>query len=318
MLDPQAKALLERMAKANRPPMHTLSPEQARAEYRGSRRALSPDPPNVASIENHTIVGPHGPIGLRSYRPLGTEDSEILPALVYFHGGGFTIGDLDTHDVVCRSLANGARCAVISIDYRLAPENKFPKAIDDAITAVRWVAENARARHIDPDKIAIGGDSAGGNLSAVTAIVARDAGNPKIRFQILIYPGTHAPHHTRSAERNGQGYSFTRELLDYFRQNYVRSPEDYSDWRCSPLLAPDLSRLPPALIITAGYDPLLDDGKAYAEKLQAAGVPVTYACYEGMIHGFITMGKVLDAANTAIQQCATALRQAFADQSETQ
>jgi acetyl esterase len=311
MLDPQAKALLERVAAAGRPTLDTLSPPDAREEYRRSRRALHPEPPEVASVDNLSIPGPHGPIGARAYRALGTQASELLPALVYFHGGGYTVGDLDTHDVVCRSLANEARCAVISIDYRLGPEHKFPAAVDDCVAATRWVAAQAATLRIDADRVAVGGDSAGGNLATVTALIVRDRGAPKLVFQMLIYPGTHPPHRTRSAERLAKGYLLTRDLINYFRSNYVRGPEDFNDWRCSPLIAPDVSRLPPALIITAGYDPLVDEGKAYADRLAAAGVPVTYKCYEGMVHGFINMGKVLDAANVAFKECGAALAQTF-------
>ena len=311
MLDPQAKALLERVATAGRPALHTLSPPDAREEYRRSRKALQSDPPEVAAVENLSIPGPHGPIGARVYRARGTQPPELLPVLVYFHGGGYTVGDLDTHDVVCRTLANEARCAVASIDYRLAPEYKFPVAVDDCVAATRWVAAHAGKLRIDADRVAVGGDSAGGNLATVTALIVRDQGHPKLTYQLLIYPGTHPPHRTASAERLAKGYLLTRELINYFRSNYVRGPEDFNDWRCSPLIAPDVSRLPPALILTAGYDPLVDEGKAYADRLAAAGVPVTYKCYEGMVHGFVIMGGVLDAANAALTECGAALAQAF-------
>ena len=317
MLDPQVKALLERIAAAGRPSLHTLTPPEAREEYRRSRRALHPDPPEVAAIKNLTFPGPDDTLGARLYRAIGAGAEETLPGLVYFHGGGFVIGDLDTHDVVCRGLANAARCAVVSIDYRLAPEHKFPAAVDDAVAATRWVAEHAGELGIDATRLAVAGDSAGGNLAAVVALTARDGGRPALVFQVLIYPGTHPPHHTRSAEVNGQGYVLTRDVVDYFRRNYVRGPKDFDDWRCAPLLAPDVTRLPPALVITAGYDPLLDEGKAYAEKLAAAGVTVQYTCYDGLIHGFITMGRVLDAANRAIDECGAALARAFAQRGGT-
>lgn len=312
MLDPQARALLERVAAAGRPSLHTLTPAEAREEYRRSRRALHPEPPEVAAVANLRIPGPGGPIGARLYRAHGTTASELLPALIYFHGGGFIIGDLDTHDVVCRTLANAGRCAVVSVDYRLAPEHKFPAAVEDAEAALNWVASEAPQLRIDRERLALGGDSAGGNLTAVATLIARERSGPKLVFQLLIYPGTRPPHNTRSAEMNGHGYMLTREVLNYFRHHYARGPEDFEDWRCSPLLAPDLARLPPALIITAGYDPLLDEGKAYAERLAAAGVAVEYVCYEGMMHGFITMGRVLDAANQALAQAGAALAKAFA------
>lgn len=312
MLDPQAQALLERIATAGLPLLHTLSPEGAREQYRRARIPLQPPPPEVASVVDRAVPGPHGPIPVRLYRPLGTQPSERLPALVYFHGGGFTIGDLDTHDVPCRALANQARCAVVSVDYRLGPEHKFPKAVDDCVAATSWVASHARELGIDATRLAIGGDSAGGNLATVTALTAREAGGPKLVFQLLIYPTTTLQHDTAStAELGRSGYLLTLDLMHYFRDCYLGDPKDARDWRCSPLLAPDLSRLPPALIITAGYDPLRDEGKAYAGRLAASGVSVAYTCYEGTIHGFITMGAVLNHAQTAIGESATALAAAF-------
>ncbi|MFL6656134.1 MAG: alpha/beta hydrolase [Sulfurifustis sp.] len=311
MLDPQAKKLLEQIAAAGRPPMHTLPAPEARQVFRESRMPLQPDPPEVASVENRNIPGPHGSIGVRLYRPRGARAEDRLPALVYFHGGGFTIGDLDTHDTLCRSLANEAACAVISVDYRMGPEHKFPKAVDDSVAATRWVAAQASALHIDPDRIAVGGDSAGGNLATVVALTARDAGSPKLIFQLLIYPTTTLHHDTPSTQALAQGHLLTLDTMLFYRNNYLRTVADRSDWRASPLLAGDLSRLPPAFILTAGYDPICDEGKAYAEKLRAAGVPTTYKCYDGMIHGFIGMGKVLDAANDAIRECGARLRAAF-------
>lgn len=312
MLDPQAQALLEQVAKANRPAVQTLSPADARKIYRDSRLPLQPSPPpQVAAVEDRRIPGPHGPIGLRLYRPLGASPADILPALVYFHGGGFTIGDLDTHDVVCRALANAARCAVASVDYRLGPEHKFPKAVDDCVAATRWVSAQAQALRLDPGRIAVGGDSAGGNLATVVALIARDSGGPPLAYQLLIYPTVTLHHDTPSSRELAQGYLLTMDTMHYFRECYLSSPAERSDWRASPLLAPDLSRLPPALIQTAGYDPIRDEGKAYAQKLEAAGVPVTYRCYDGMIHGFITMSKVLQAADRAFDEAGAALARAF-------
>lgn len=311
MLDPQAKALLEEIVAAARPPMDRMNATEARQAYRDSRIPLQPPPPDVAAVEDRYVPGPHGPIGIRIYRPLGSGAAEVLPALVYFHGGGFMIGDLGTHDTVCRSLANAARCAVISVDYRMGPENKFPTAVDDCVAATRWVAVHARELRVDADRLAIGGDSAGGNLATVTALTARDAGGPKLVFQLLIYPTTTLQHNTPSTAELSEGYVLTYPLMKYFRAAYLNGPEDQIDWRASPLLAPDLSRLPPALVITAGYDPIRDEGKAYADRLEAAGVETEYMCYEGMIHGFITMGKVLDATRDAIRISAAALSKAF-------
>jgi acetyl esterase/lipase len=311
MLDPQAKALIERVAAAGRPPLESMSAPDARQAYRESRIPLQPEPPDVASAEDRAIPGPHGPIGVRIYRPLGSNPTETLPVLVYFHGGGFTVGDLETHDTVCRSLANAAGYALVAVDYRMGPEHKFPKAVDDCFAATRWVAAHAKELRVDADRLAVGGDSAGGNLAAVTALNARDAGGPKIVFQLLIYPTTTLQHNTPSTAALAEGHILTFAVMKYFRAAYLNGPEDQTDWRASPLLARDHSRLPPALIITAGYDPIRDEGKAYADKLKAADVQTEYRCFEGSIHGFITMGKVLDAADDATQTSAAALRNAF-------
>lgn len=312
MLDPQAQAVIDRTLAAGRPPLHTLPAPEARAAYRAMRKPLQPDPPPVAAVEDRDIPGPHGPVGLRLYRPQGARPDEALPALIYIHGGGFVVGDRDTHDVLCRSLANQAHCAVVSVDYHLAPEHKFPAAVDDCIAAAGWVAREAAALGIDPRRIAIGGDSAGGNLATVTAIAARDAGGPRLAFQLLIYPTTADPFETESGKTLSRGnYLLTRDLIKHWEESYLRGPEDYDDWRRAPLHAPDLSHLPPAFVLTCGYDPLHDEGKAYADRLRAAGVPVRYTCYEGMVHGFIMMGRVVDAANRAVSECAEALAEAF-------
>jgi acetyl esterase len=310
-LDPQARAVLERLARANIPAYSEIGAVAARALYRETRGALSLPPPEVARIENRSASGPAGDIPVRLYRPLGTLDEEKLPVVVFFHGGGWTIGDLDTHDVVCRELANAARCAMVSVEYRLAPEHKFPAAVDDAIAAMHWVARDAERFNLDAERIAVGGDSAGGNLAAVVALACRDHG-PRLAMQLLIYPATDmaadAPSHSTFAD----GYMLTRERIEWYRSNYLRRPEDATDWRASPLKATDLSRLPPAYIVTAGFDPLHDEGRAYAERLRAAGVSVIYECFQGMIHGFITMGGVVAAAHHAVYRAAQALRQAFA------
>jgi acetyl esterase len=235
--------------------------------------------------------------------------NETLPALMFFHGGGWTIGDLDTHDVLCRQLAVGARCAVFSVDYRLAPEHPFPAAVDDCFAATRYVAENAAKLKIRG--IAVGGDSAGGNLAATIALLARDAGGAALAFQLLIYPATDQRMGSASHERNGQGYLLTREAIRYFRRNYLPNERDWSDWRASPLLANSHANLPPALVVTAGYDPLIDEGRAYADKLRAAGVEVAYREFADMVHGFVLFGGVVDTANAAVAQCCSALRAAF-------
>lgn len=301
-LHPQVQALLERVARSALPPYHTVSAPVARRIYRDTRAVLAPKAPEIAearllAFENYAM---------RVYRPV---PGETLPALVYFHGGGWTIGDLDTHDVLCRQLALGARCAVFSVDYRLAPEYPFPAAVDDCWAATRYVAENAAKLKIHG--IAVGGDSAGGNLAAAISLLARDQGGPAIGFQLLIYPATDQRCASASHERNGQGYLLTRDSIDFFRRAYLPDEKDWLDWRASPLLAKSHANLPPALVIAAGYDPLVDECRAYADKLRGAGVSVTYREFADMVHGFILFGGVIDASNAAVQECCAALRTAF-------
>jgi acetyl esterase len=301
-LHPQVAELLLRAARSPLPPYHTVSAPVARRIYRDTRAILSPKAPELPEVrllvtENFT---------LRVYRPV---KNGKLPALVYFHGGGWTIGDIDTHDALCRELAIGARCAVVSVDYRLAPEYPFPAAVEDCFAATRYVADNAARLNIG--RIAVGGDSAGGNLAASVSLLARDTGGPEITFQLLIYPATDQRLATASHERNAQGYLLTRDAIHYFRRAYLPNEKDWADWRASPLLANSHARLPPALVITAGYDPLLDEGRAYAERLKAAGVNVEYREYVDMVHGFILFGGVLDTANAAVAECCAALRRAF-------
>jgi acetyl esterase len=309
-VDPQMQAVLERVAKSALPPFYTVSAVEARRIYKDTRAVLSPPVPEVGAVRALAARGPAGPIPLRLYRGLGTAAGTPLPLLVYFHGGGWTIGDLDTHDIICRTLANNAHCAVVAVDYRMGPEHKFPAAVEDCIAATRWIAAEAPALGVDAARIAVGGDSAGGNLAAVVAITLRDAGGPPLVFQVLAYPATDQRMDTASHARFGEGYLLTRNNMLWFRDNYL-DPRDYDDWRASPLRAADLARLPPAHIITAGYDPLLDEGRAYSDRLVAAGAPVLYECFEGMAHGFLTMGGVVAAANHALYRLGQSLVQAF-------
>ena len=309
-LHPQAKALLELIERNGLPPTHTLSPDEARRFYRERRSYTQPTPPEVASVAELQADGPAGAIPVRLYRPRGSDAGTVLPLLVYFHGGGWVIGDLDTHDTLCRELANGAGCAVASVDYRLAPEHRFPAAVDDCIAATRWLRRHAGALQLDATRLAVGGDSAGGNLAAVVAIAARDAGDPPIRFQLLIYPATDMRRGAPSHTTNGQGYLLTRDTIAYFCGHYMGEASE-ADWRASPLLREDLFGLPPALVITAGYDPLRDEGLAYAQRLSEAGNLATQVCFERQIHGFITMGRVIDEANDAVAISALKLRGAL-------
>ena len=312
MLHPQTQALLDLMVERGVPPTHTLTPVEARAFYRERRGFTQPAPPAVAQVRDLQSEGPHGAIPLRLYRPLGASESASLPVLVYYHGGGWVIGDLDTHDTLCRELSNGADCAVVAVDYRMGPEHRFPAAVDDCLAATRWVRSHAGELCLDATRLAVGGDSAGGNLAAVISIAARDAGDLPIAYQLLIYPATDQRRNTPSHTSNGQGYLLTTDTMDYFTGHYITDPAQYTDWRASPLLHTDLTRLPPALVLTAGYDPLRDEGAAYAEALTAAGNRATYVCFERQIHGFITMGKVLDEANSAVALCAAELKRALA------
>jgi acetyl esterase len=308
MLHPQARALLDLIELRGLPPTHTLSPKDARALYRERRHATQPPPPKIGEVKDITASGPNGPIPMRLYRPLDQPGGAMLPVLVYFHGGGFVIGDLDTHDTLCRELSNQARCAVVAVDYRLAPEHRFPAALTDCIAAVRWIRDGAAELQLDAARLAVGGDSAGGNLAAVVCIDARDRGDPPIAFQLLIYPATDLSCTLPSHAENGQGYLLTRETIDYFTGHYIPDRAQHGDWRASPIVHPDLSNLAPALVLTAGFDPLRDEGAAYAERLSAAGNRAVYINFPRQIHGFITMGRVIDEANTAVVLCAAELR----------
>jgi acetyl esterase len=297
---PQVAALLEAAARSPLPTLDKVSAFVARRLYAERCRTVAPkNPPAIAA----RIVLADGVV-VRAYRP---SKEDVLPALVFFHGGGWTIGDLDTHDTLCRELAKGASCAVFSVEYRLAPESPFPAAVEDCIRATEWVAREAAALRIDSTRIAVGGDSAGGNLAAVVALHMPD----RLCYQLLIYPATDQHLRAGSLTRNGQGYLLTLPLMERFRANYLPDPATYADWRASPALAKSFKGLPGTFILTAGFDPLLDEGREYAELLARDGVEVAYRSYEDMIHGFILMGGVLDTANAAVADCCAALRRAF-------
>jgi len=311
MLHPQARALLRMIEEKGVPPTHTLTPVEARAFYRERRTFTQPDPPEVGSVRDLQAPGPAGPIPLRAYRPAGAPPDAVLPVLVYYHGGGWVIGDLDTHDVLCRQLCNLSGCAVVAVDYRMGPENRFPAAVDDALAATRWVRSQARELKVDPARLAVGGDSAGGNLAAVVALTARDTGNLPIAFQLLIYPATDQRRGWPSHAANGQGYLLTKESMDYYHDHYLPDPAQDLDWRASPLLHANHAKLPPAFVLTAGYDPLRDEGLQYAHKLSEGGNRAALVNFERQIHGFITMGRVIDEANVAVQLCAAQLKHAL-------
>lgn len=309
--DPQVRAFLAQLAQAKAPGYESMGVKLARRVY-SQRADMNMPTVEVAEVRDIEVQGGAGKLAARLYRAQGSAAEDILPALVYFHGGGWVLGDLETHDPICRELANLARCAVIAVAYRLSPEHKFPEPVEDAIASTRDVIARAAELRIDPKRIAVGGDSAGGTMAAVTAIVLRDAGGPPLVMQLMIYPPTDisradTPSHLDFAE----GCGLSRASVLWFREQYLPEGEDGSDWRASPLRAPDLSRLPPACIITAGFDTLRDDGRLYAEALQKAGVTVSYECFEGMIHGFINMGRIFAAARHALYRSAQALQSTF-------
>jgi acetyl esterase/lipase len=305
-LDPQAKAVL-----AQFPPMPDFDAIPLPLLRQGfEQSALSPgEPEPVAHVENLRLPGPDGEIPVRLYRP---ESKGALPGLVYFHGGGFVLCNLESHDGVCRSLANAAGCAVVSVDYRLAPEHPFPAAHEDCYAATRFVAERGRELGIDSARIAVGGDSAGGNLTAVVSQMARDRRGPRLRFQLLVYPVTDASFDTPSYRENAEGYFLTTNMMKWFWGKYLADPADAANPYASPLRAKDLTGLPPGLCITAEFDPLRDEGEAYAARLRQAGVDVTAKRYDGMFHGFFGMAAMLDQAKTAVAQAAGALKRALA------
>ncbi len=307
MLHPQARALLDLMVERGVPPTHTLTVDEARHFYRERRRITQPAPPDLDQVQDLSAEGPGGPIALRLYRH--GQAPGPWPVLVFFHGGGWVIGDLDTHDTLCRELALGSGCAVVSVDYRMGPEHPFPAAVDDAVAATRWVAARADALGLDATRLAVGGDSAGGNLAAVVALALR--GELPLAFQLLIYPATDQHRLTDSHRDNAQGYLLTADTMAWFHDHYITDLAQDDDWRASPLRHPDLRGLPPALVLTAGYDPLRDEGVAYAQRLSEAGVRATLLSFERQIHGFILMGRVIDEANEAVAACADALRRAL-------
>lgn len=310
-LDSQVAAFIEKAAQAGISPYWKLTPPEARKLFRDTRANVSPPAPDVGRVDHLSMPGPGGEIKLRYYRPFASSSESVLPILVFFHGGGWVIGDLDTHDIACRIYANTAHCAVLSVDYRLAPEHKFPSAVDDAVASVQWVRANAIALKVDLSRIAVGGDSAGGNLAAVAALALRDRSGSALAFQLLIYPVTDLRMNTESYSTKGEGYMLTRTSMQWFRDQYLRGSEDVVDWRASPLLAASHAGLPPAYVVTAGFDPLVDEGRAYAEKLIASGVQVTHENYEGMIHGFFGMSGILTTASEALIRAGEALGSAF-------
>jgi len=293
-VDPQIQVLLD--ARAKLPPLHTLSVEDARAQM-AARAIPGLRIPEVASVVNRDMQGPAGSLPLRIYTPHGTGP---FPLMVFFHGSGFVVCSLDTHDPMCRNLCAGAGCVVVSVDYRLAPEHKFPAAADDSLAATRWAVANAAALNADPSRVVVAGDSAGGNLAAVVALRARDEGGPKLAGQLLIYPVTdyHDPGWP-SMQQNAEGYGLTRQGMAWFWDHYLADRSQAAHPHACPIKANDLSGLPPAYVITAEYDPLRDEAEAYADALTRAGVATKMRRWDGMNHGFFFFPGLVDKASAA-------------------
>jgi acetyl esterase len=308
-LHPDAERLMALIRSVGRPPFETMTPAEARDAYEEGRRALQLPPEDVAAVRDIAIDGPGGRLALRAYRGAGTNDV-ALPCVLFLHGGGWMLGDLDTHDGPCRRLANLAECRVIAMDYRLAPEHPFPAAVADAAAALTYIAANAGALGVDPARLAVGGDSAGGNLAAVLAIMGRDGMVPATACQVLIYPVTDLRMTTASYARVTADVPLTADTMRWFVERYA-GPGERNDRRASPLLAHSLAGTPPALVLTVGQDPLADEGRAYAARLEAEGVRVTAVHFSDQVHGIVTMNRWIAASDVVLQLAAGALRDAW-------
>jgi acetyl esterase len=307
-LDEQAEAFLRQLDEAGGPPLNEMTPAEAREALAATVEETAGDPEPVGSITNRTIPGPLGDIPIRVYAP---EGAGLFPALVYFHGGGWVAGDLEMVDPLCTKLTSRAGAVVVSVDYRLAPEHKFPAPLTDCYSATQWVSDNVAELNVDPRRIAVGGDSSGGNLAAAVSVVARNSGTPDLAFQLLFYPVTNLDYETNSYRANGTGYFLTTDMMRWFWDHYLESEDIGRDIRASPLLVEDASGLPPTFVVTAEFDPLRDEGEAYAELLREAGNDVTVKRYDGQIHGFVTRSGIMDKGKQAIEDAATQMRQAL-------
>jgi acetyl esterase/lipase len=315
-LDPESQRLIDLMAAANRPAWNTLSPEAARELYLSLRPGAQGPRPAEVEVVDRTIAGPAGDLPVRIYRPVSVAADAKLPGLVYAHGGGWVFGNLDSHDVLCAQLALEAGIAVFAVDYRLAPEARFPGAFDDMVAGLKWVAANGPSVGIDPAKLAIGGDSAGGNLAAAVSIWARDNRGPRLRLQLLAYPVTDAVARAESYRRYEDGYGLNAATMEWFFDHYTPDKGGRGDWRVSPLRAGSLAGLAPALVITAGFDPLRDEGRAYAFRLQQEGTVADLMEFGGMLHGFLSSPMLLHGARRGTTIAAAALREALVQRSE--
>jgi acetyl esterase len=308
-LDTHVKAFLDVLAAANRPKVWEVTPAEARNMALAFAEIVEAKGVPIGKVENGTLPGPAGAISFRVYTPVASAGQ--LAGIVYFHGGGWVFCNLDTHDAMCRTLANESGCRIVSIDYRLAPEHKFPAAVDDAYAATQWVAAHASELGIDRDRLAVAGDSAGGNLAAVVCQLAKSSG-PKIALEVLFCPATDVTADTQSRREFAEGYLLEERAMQWLVAQYLPTDSDPRDTRISPLQAADFSGLPPAHIHTAAFDPLRDSGKAYADALERAGVKVNYTCHEGMIHHFYAMAAVIPYANTAMKSAGAAIKTALA------
>lgn len=308
-LDPLVTVFLEQLATAPRPKPWDVTPTEQRAGFLAMVKVFGAKDVTIGKVENITMPGPGGDLALRLYTPVAA-GGEALPALIFFHGGAFRVGDLDSHEGICRLLAGEAGCRVIAVDYRLAPEHPFPAAVEDAIAATRWVENNATTLGIDPNRIAVGGDSSGGNLAAVVCQSAKTLQEPRILYQLLMFPVTQLGSTFLSMSEHAAGYLLEKDALEYCYERYAPRAL-WSDPRLSPLLAADVSGLPPAYVMLAGYDPLHDEGAEYAHKLKAAGVKVTLADYPGLIHNFPLFQSMLPQAREALIAAAKALKAVF-------
>ena len=309
-LDPIMQAFLDQMAEQPSPKMRDLSAPEARMLFAGLMELAGPKDVPIGKVANLTCPGPAGDVPLRSYTPVAPK-AEALPTLVFFHGGGFVIGSLDTHDGLCRMIANEAGVRVIAVDYRLAPEHKFPAAIEDAYAALQFIEANAASLGVDANRLAVGGDSAGGNLAAVLTQMARDSGGPHLAFQLLCFPVTQIGQETASLKKHAEGYFLERADLDWFFSAYLPAGADVKDAKISPLGASSFDGLPPAYMMVAEYDPLHDEGLLYAEKLKKAGVPCEVVDHNGLVHDFIYLQGVLPQAGPALKHASNALRTAL-------
>lgn len=310
-MDPQARALLDRMAADGAKPLLGLSPQEARRVFTATRTRYQPSMARVRSCQTRALPGAPEGVRVRIYKGVGDDGEALQPIFLFFHGGGWMAGDLDSYDALCARIANEASCHVISVDYRLAPENPFPAALDDAVSALQWLCDAASELQMDSSRIAIGGDSAGANLAAALAVLSRDGQVPSIMAQVLIYPCTDLSMTSPSFRQNWTGAPLTSESMANYISGYTPNPKDREDWRASPLRAKSLAGVAPALVVSAGIDPLRDDAFAYSARLQDHGAAVTHLHYSDQFHGFLPMWHVIDAADRAMAFLVSHLAQSF-------